>query len=103
MLLSLVDLIVFLCFAAQFAIAGYYFYLLYWMSELGEAETVVAPLPDDLPRVLVQLPVYNESNVVERALAAAGALDWPRVFHQARPRCGRMDAGRNGMSSAAQP
>ena len=78
MLLSLVDLVVLLCFAAQFAIAGYYFYLLYWLSELPPVETPPPLLPDDLPRVLVQLPVYNEPTVVERALAAAGALDWPR-------------------------
>ncbi len=30
-----------------------------------------------LPAVTVQLPVYNEENVVERLLEAAGALDWP--------------------------
>jgi cellulose synthase/poly-beta-1,6-N-acetylglucosamine synthase-like glycosyltransferase len=76
--LPIVDLIVLLCFAVQFAIAGYYFYLLYWLSELPAAEETAAPLPDDLPRVLVQLPVFNEPTVVERALLAAGALDWPR-------------------------
>ncbi len=78
MLLSIVDLIVVLCLTVQFAIAGYYFYLLYWLSELPPAEEAFAALPDDLPRVLVQLPVYNEPTVVERALTAAGALDWPR-------------------------
>jgi cellulose synthase/poly-beta-1,6-N-acetylglucosamine synthase-like glycosyltransferase len=77
-LLSLVDLVVFLCFAVQFAVAGYYFYLLYWLSELPPAETSIPPLPEELPRILVQLPVYNEPTVVERALVAAGALDWPR-------------------------
>jgi cellulose synthase/poly-beta-1,6-N-acetylglucosamine synthase-like glycosyltransferase len=76
--LLIVDLIVLLCFAVQFAIAGYYFYLLYWLSELPPAEEGTASLPDDLPRVLVQLPVFNEPTVVERALSAAGALDWPR-------------------------
>jgi cellulose synthase/poly-beta-1,6-N-acetylglucosamine synthase-like glycosyltransferase len=76
--LLIVDLIVLLCFAVQFAIAGYYFYLLYWLSELPPAEEETASLPDDLPRVLVQLPVFNEPTVVERALGAAGALDWPR-------------------------
>ena len=77
-MLLIVDLIVLLCFAVQFAIAGYYFYLLYWLSELPPAEEGTASLPDDLPRVLVQLPVFNEPTVVERALSAAGALDWPR-------------------------
>ncbi len=37
-----------------------------------------AALPRDLPHVLVQLPVFNEPEVVERALEAAAALDWPR-------------------------
>ncbi len=37
-----------------------------------------AALPRDLPHVLVQLPVFNEREVVERALEAAAALDWPR-------------------------
>ncbi|GIL40798.1 glycosyltransferase [Roseiterribacter gracilis] len=37
-----------------------------------------AALPRDLPHVLVQLPVFNECGVVERALEAAAALDWPR-------------------------
>ncbi|MBS0540351.1 MAG: glycosyltransferase [Proteobacteria bacterium] len=77
-MLFIVDLIVLLCFVAQFAIAGYYFYLLYWLSELPPAADSFPPLSDDLPRVLVQLPVYNEPTVVERSLAAAGALDWPR-------------------------
>jgi cellulose synthase/poly-beta-1,6-N-acetylglucosamine synthase-like glycosyltransferase len=76
--LVIVDLVVLLCFAVQFAIAGYYFYLLYWLSELPAVEQTAAPLPDELPRVLVQLPVFNEPSVVERALQAAGALDWPR-------------------------
>ena len=30
------------------------------------------------PRVLVQLPVYNEAAVVERAIGAVAALAWPR-------------------------
>ncbi len=32
----------------------------------------------EFPRVLVQLPVYNEPGVVERAIDAAAALDYPR-------------------------
>lgn len=77
MLLALIDLIVLLCLAAQFAIAGYFLYLIYWVFELPAAEGGVAALPEDLPRVLIQIPVYNEPLVVERVMAAAGALDWP--------------------------
>lgn len=41
------------------------------------------PLPlnvpdEDLPHVLVQIPVFNEFDVVPGALRAAAALDWPR-------------------------
>lgn len=38
------------------------------------------PLPadEDLPHVLVQIPVFNEFDVVSGALRVAAALDWPR-------------------------
>lgn len=78
MVLFAIDLIVLLSFAAQFAIAGYFFYLLYWLFELPETHEESPALPDELPHVLVQIPVFNEPLVVERALLAAAALDWPR-------------------------
>ncbi len=78
MLLALIDLVVLVSLAAQFAIAGYFLYLVYWLYEMPAADTVPPALPDDLPRVLIQIPVYNEPLVVERVMAAAGALDWPR-------------------------
>ena len=78
MLLSAIDLVVALCLAVQFAIAGYYFYLLYWMIEAPRSGQP-PPLPSgELPCVLVQIPVYNEPAVVERVLVAIAALDWPR-------------------------
>jgi cellulose synthase/poly-beta-1,6-N-acetylglucosamine synthase-like glycosyltransferase len=36
------------------------------------------PAEDELPTVLVQVPLYNEGELVERALASIAALDWPR-------------------------
>jgi cellulose synthase/poly-beta-1,6-N-acetylglucosamine synthase-like glycosyltransferase len=42
----------------------------------GRAQ-VAGALPAELPVVTVQLPVYNERFVVERLLAAVGALEWP--------------------------
>jgi len=72
-----VDLVVVLCLAVQFTLAGYYFYLLYWLVE-APPEEPTPPLPVELPRVLVQIPIYNEPMVVERAVIAAGSLDWPR-------------------------
>ena len=78
MLLSVIDLIAFLCLAVQFVIAGYFLYLVYWSIELPPADGTVPALPDELPRVLVQIPVYNEPLVIDRVLGAAAALDWPR-------------------------
>ena len=39
--------------------------------------TACPPLPD-LPTVTVQLPIYNERYVVQRAVDAVASLDWPR-------------------------
>ncbi|TVR44658.1 MAG: glycosyltransferase [Planctomycetota bacterium] len=45
-----------------------------------EAAELTAPLPPDheLPQVLVQIPVFNERDMVEGVLQAVAALDWPR-------------------------
>ena len=77
-MLTAVDLIVVICLAVLFIIAGYYLYLLYWLTETAPQEEAAPPLAEDLPMVLVQLPVFNEPVVVERALLAAAAMDWPR-------------------------
>jgi cellulose synthase/poly-beta-1,6-N-acetylglucosamine synthase-like glycosyltransferase len=50
-------------------------------SGLAEEKTRLAhPLPADdlLPHVVVQLPVYNEGEIIKRAIKAAAALDWPK-------------------------
>ena len=39
---------------------------------------VAPPPPDTRPIVTVQLPVFNEENVVVRVLEAAARLDWPK-------------------------
>lgn len=36
------------------------------------------PAPDFVPRVTIQLPVYNEKYVVERLIDAVAAIDYPR-------------------------
>jgi cellulose synthase/poly-beta-1,6-N-acetylglucosamine synthase-like glycosyltransferase len=77
-LLSAIDIVVALSLAVQFAIAGYFLWLLYWLAVLPRVAETSPDLPGELPRVLVQIPVYNEPVVVERALVAAAGLDWPR-------------------------
>jgi cellulose synthase/poly-beta-1,6-N-acetylglucosamine synthase-like glycosyltransferase len=43
-----------------------------------QAQLIALPLPAQLPRVLIQLPTFNEPGVVERALESAAAIDWPK-------------------------
>ena len=45
-----------------------------------EARALAHPLPPDaaLPHVVVQIPVFNEGLMVERAIASAAQLDWPQ-------------------------
>jgi cellulose synthase/poly-beta-1,6-N-acetylglucosamine synthase-like glycosyltransferase len=51
---------------------------LMWLAwKLRRAAPVRPPLPESLPRVTVQLPVYNEEAVIARLLEAVGRLDWP--------------------------
>src|SRR5690349_6312475 len=78
MLLWLIDLIAVLCLVARCALAAYYFWLIWWLANLPEAASEPPAAADaDLPHVLVQIPVFNEPLVVERALQSAGGLDWP--------------------------
>ncbi len=43
-----------------------------------EANLLALPLPATLPKVLIQLPAFNESTLVQQSLEAAAALDWPK-------------------------
>ena len=56
-------------------------YVLLWRWRRARRSEALAPAPADrsapLPRVTVQLPIYNEARVVERLIAAAARLDYP--------------------------
>lgn len=66
--------------ACTLAVAGHlgaWLHLL-WLRR-GEAAPLPAPLAGgDLPRLLLQLPLYNEEDVVDELLESVGRLDWPR-------------------------
>jgi len=65
-----------LIFLALFAYAVNFLYLT-WTALRLPADRPVATASDALPRVTVQLPVFNEIYVVERAIEAAVRLDYP--------------------------
>ncbi|MHC4377186.1 MAG: hypothetical protein ACYS26_11360, partial [Planctomycetota bacterium] len=53
----------------------------YWKlasKRRGRDVAATDPEPRPWPRVLVQLPLYNERDVAARAIRAVGALDYPR-------------------------
>ncbi len=61
------------------AIYGLHRYkLVYLYRKYRHNAPVASKLPDTLPYVTVQLPMFNEDLVAERVIDAACKLDWPR-------------------------
>ena len=60
------------------AIMGFHRYVMVWLYlKHKDKKASAAPLPAVLPRVTVQLPIYNEMYVVDRLLDAVAALRLP--------------------------
>lgn len=49
-----------------------------YLRQRKRAPEPMPPLPDTLPLVTIQLPIYNERYVVERLIDAVCRMDWPR-------------------------
>ncbi|MSR75786.1 MAG: glycosyltransferase [Planctomycetes bacterium] len=49
----------------------------WWSARNSPPATPTAFSAADVPGVTVQLPLFNESSVVERVILAAAAIDWP--------------------------
>ncbi len=64
--------------ASALAVYGFNILLTAWLYWLKREEKTVTPALVEIPRVTVQLPIYNELYVVERLIDAAVALDWRR-------------------------
>jgi cellulose synthase/poly-beta-1,6-N-acetylglucosamine synthase-like glycosyltransferase len=61
------------------AIYGWHrYYLVYLYMRHRGARPQATALPDPLPRVTVQLPIFNEMYVVERVIDAACRIEYPR-------------------------
>ena len=84
LLVGLIDIALTLCVLGMVAIGASFLLLVgrFLYDELrgvGDGSAAVPPLAEtDLPHVVLQIPVFNEPRVVEGALRAAVALDWPR-------------------------
>jgi cellulose synthase/poly-beta-1,6-N-acetylglucosamine synthase-like glycosyltransferase len=61
------------------AVYGWHrYYLVYLYMRNRDQEARPGPLPDPLPVVTVQLPLYNEMYVADRLIDAVSRLDYPR-------------------------
>ena len=61
-----------------FALLGVRRVWLIWLYVRGRKRPVPARAVADLPRVTVQLPVYNERYVIRRLIRSVAAMDYPR-------------------------
>jgi cellulose synthase/poly-beta-1,6-N-acetylglucosamine synthase-like glycosyltransferase len=77
--MAIIELIYAAC-AILLSIYGFNSLVLTWLYLRRGNQPISEPADQvaDLPRVTVQLPVYNELHTVERLLAAAASLDYPR-------------------------
>ena len=82
LLTFLVDMVVVLCGLTLIAIGAGFLLLIarFLLDELrGLRDRAPVTLADDeLPHVLLQIPVFNEPAVTEQALRCAAQLDWPK-------------------------
>ena len=84
LLVGLIDIALTLCVIGMVAIGASFLLLVarFLYDEIrgaGDGAATAPPLAEaDLPHVVLQIPVFNEPSVVEGALRAACALDWPK-------------------------
>ena len=66
--------------ALTICIYGAHRYLLAWLFVRRDVRRSPQPMAEysELPRVTIQLPMFNERNVVERIITAACSMDYPR-------------------------
>ncbi|HXY39374.1 MAG TPA: cellulose synthase family protein [Vicinamibacteria bacterium] len=65
------------------AILGFHRYVMVWLYfRHKDKKPLPRALPERLPRVTVQLPIFNEMYVVDRLLASVAAIRYPRELLQ---------------------
>src|SRR5689334_18195939 len=61
------------------AVYGWHrYYLVYLYMKNKDKVPVPGPAPAELPRVTIQLPIYNEMYVADRLIDAVCLIDYPR-------------------------
>jgi len=58
---------------------GFHRYVMVWLYfKHKDRKAVPAPLPAELPRVTIQLPIFNEMYVIDRLLESVAAVRYPK-------------------------
>jgi cellulose synthase/poly-beta-1,6-N-acetylglucosamine synthase-like glycosyltransferase len=61
------------------AIMGFHRYVMVWLFfKHKDKKALPAPLPAELPRVTVQLPIFNEMYVIDRLLESVAGIRYPK-------------------------
>ncbi len=61
------------------AIMGFHRYVMVWLYfKHKDKKALPAPLPAELPRVTVQLPIFNEMYVIDRLLESVARIRYPK-------------------------
>jgi cellulose synthase/poly-beta-1,6-N-acetylglucosamine synthase-like glycosyltransferase len=68
---------IYLAVVVMLFVYGLNFFYLTWLAVRHRDESGAPPALTHLPRVTVQLPLYNELYVAERLIAAAARIDYP--------------------------
>jgi cellulose synthase/poly-beta-1,6-N-acetylglucosamine synthase-like glycosyltransferase len=76
--------------------------MLYFYYSRKPANRLVPPEPAELPRVTVQLPVYNEQCVVGRLLDSVAHIDYPRGLLQVQVLDDSTDASRETLREGVE-
>ena len=61
------------------AIMGFHRYVMVWLYfKHKDRKAEPAPLPAELPRVTIQLPIFNEMYVLDRLLESVAQIRYPK-------------------------
>lgn len=78
-LLQSIFLLFYLLVLLLLCVYGAHRYQLVYLYHKYKSKPVVAPMPiSDLPKVTIQVPIYNEQYVLKRLLDSLSQLDYPR-------------------------
>jgi len=75
---NIILILYFLSLSVLFAFGIHGLFILYYYRKTHAKNHPNEKMPDDIPFVTIQLPLYNESTVVERLIESVSQIEYPR-------------------------